>query len=74
MAEKVTFRIHAIRTPAMGIYSFQTGDQDSPHCVGPPPHRKSRLRLMKAIRNPPTVWVPPYRKGSSGSQARKDRA
>ena len=38
----------------MDIHSFQTDDQNSPHCVGPP-HRKSRLRLMKAIRNPPTV-------------------
>jgi len=34
--KKASVFIDACGTPAMGICSLQTGDQDSPHCVGPP--------------------------------------
>ncbi len=38
-----------------------------------PSHCKSRLRLMKAIRNPPTAWVPPYHRGRSGTKGQNTR-
>ncbi len=36
MKPSVLFTLWLPRTPVMDICSFQTGDQDFPHCVGPP--------------------------------------